>query len=288
MRTGLLAQKMGMTRVFTEEGRHVPVTVLKMDGCQVVAVRTEDKDGYNAVQLGTGAAKVKNVNKARRGHFAKAKVAPKSKLAEFRVSSGGLLDVGAELSAEHFVAGQFVDVTGTSIGKGFAGVMKRHNFSGLRASHGVSLSHRSQGSTGNSQDPGKVFKGKKMAGHLGDARVTTQNLEVVSTDEARGLILIKGAVPGAKGSWVMVRDAVKRAAPEGLPFPAALRGKDEAAAAEETLAEEAPTQETVAEEPAAEATAQEAGEPVQERSKESKEGSDEADTSADDEEKKDG
>ncbi len=281
MRTGLLAQKMGMTRVFTEGGRHVPVTVLKMDGCQVVAVRTEDKDGYNAVQLGTGAARVKNVNKARRGHFAKAKVAPRSKLVEFRVSADGLLDVGAELSAQHFVAGQFVDVTGTSIGKGFAGVMKRHHFSGLRASHGVSLSHRSQGSTGNSQDPGRVFKGKKMAGHLGDARVTTQNLEVVSTDEARGLILIRGAVPGAKGSWVLVRDAVKRAAPEGLPFPAALRGKDEAAAAEETPAEEAPTQETVAEE----ATAQEVAEPVQEQSKE---GSDEADTSADDEEKKDG
>ncbi len=280
MRTGLLAQKMGMTRVFTEEGSHVPVTVLKMDGCQVVAVRTEDKDGYNAVQLGTGAARVKNVNKARRGHFAKAKVAPRSKLAEFRVSADGLLDVGAELSAQHFVAGQFVDVTGTSIGKGFAGVMKRHNFSGLRASHGVSLSHRSQGSTGNSQDPGKVFKGKKMAGHLGDARVTTQNLEVVSTDEARGLILIRGAVPGAKGSWVLVRDAVKRAAPEGLPFPAALRGKDEAASAEESPAEEAPTEETAA--------AQEVGEAAQEPSTESKEGSDEADTSADDEQKKDG
>jgi len=282
MRTGLLAQKMGMTRVFTEEGSHVPVTVLKMDGCQVVAVRTEDKDGYNAVQLGTGAARVKNVNKARRGHFAKAKVAPRSKLAEFRVSSDGLLDVGAELSVQHFVAGQYVDVTGTSIGKGFAGVMKRHNFSGLRASHGVSLSHRSQGSTGNSQDPGKVFKGKKMAGHLGDARVTTQNLEVVSTDEARGLILIKGAVPGAKGSWVMVRDALKRAAPEGLPFPAALRGKDEAAAAEETPAEETPAEGAPTEETAA---AQEVGKPVQE---ESKEGSDEADTSADDEQKKDG
>jgi large subunit ribosomal protein L3 len=287
MRTGLLAQKMGMTRVFTEEGSHVPVTVLKMDGCQVVAVRTEDKDGYNAVQLGTGAARVKNVNKPRRGHFAKAKVAPRSKLAEFRVSSDGLLDVGAELSVQHFVAGQYVDVTGTSIGKGFAGVMKRHNFSGLRASHGVSLSHRSQGSTGNSQDPGKVFKGKKMAGHLGDARVTTQNLEVVSTDEARGLILIKGAVPGAKGSWVTVRDAVKRAAPEGLPFPAALRGKDEAAAAEETPAEETAAEE-VAEAPAAEAAAQEVGEPVQEEGKASKEGSDEADTSADDGQKKDG
>ena len=261
MRTGLLAQKMGMTRVFTEEGRHVPVTVLKMDGCQVVAVRTEDKDGYNAVQLGTGAAKVKNVNKARRGHFAKAKVAPRSKLAEFRVSSDGLLDVGAELSAQHFVAGQFVDVTGTSIGKGFAGVMKRHNFSGLRASHGVSLSHRSQGSTGNSQDPGKVFKGKKMAGHMGDARVTTQNLEVVSTDEARGLILIRGAVPGAQGSWVLVRDAVKRAAPEDLPFPAALRGGKDEAAAEATAAEEAVA------EPAAEAAADEAAGPADDKEK---------------------
>jgi large subunit ribosomal protein L3 len=259
MRTGLLAQKMGMTRVFTEEGRHVPVTVLKMDGCQVVAVRTEGKDGYNAVQLGTGAARVKNVNKARRGHFAKAKVAPKSKLAEFRVSADGLLDVGAELSADHFVAGQFVDVTGTSIGKGFAGAMKRHNFSGLRASHGVSLSHRAHGSTGNSQDPGKVFKGKKMAGHLGDARVTTQNLEVVSTDEARGLILIKGAVPGAKGSWVLVHDAVKRAAPDGLPFPAALRGGTDAAPAEETPADETPAEEAAAEEaPVEEASSQEA------------------------------
>ena len=258
MRTGVLAQKMGMTRVFTEEGRHVPVTVLKVDGCQVVAVRTAAKDGYDAVQLGIGAARVKNVNKARRGHFAKAKVAPKSKLAEFRVSPDGLLAVGAELSAEHFLAGQFVDVTGTSIGKGFAGAMKRHNFAGLRASHGVSVSHRAHGSTGNSQDPGKVFKGKKMAGHLGDARVTTQNLEVVSTDEARGLILIKGAVPGSEGSWVLVRDAVKRKAPEGLPFPAALRGTAEAAApVEETPAEEAPAEEASAEQaPAEEAPAE--------------------------------
>jgi large subunit ribosomal protein L3 len=239
MRTGVLAQKMGMTRVFTEEGHHVPVTVLKVDGCQVVAVRTAEKDGYSAVQLGVGTAKVKNVTKARRGHFAKAKVAPKSKLAEFRVSADGLLEVGAELSAEHFVAGQFVDVTGTSIGKGFAGVMKRHNFSGLRASHGVSLSHRSHGSTGQRQDPGRVFKGKKMAGHMGDARVTTQNLEVVSTDEAQGLILVKGAVPGAKGAWVVVRDAVKRAAPEGVPFPAALRAKPEAASGKAASAEAA-------------------------------------------------
>ena len=258
MRTGLLAQKMGMTRVFTEEGRHVPATVLKVDGCQVVAVRTEDKDGYNAVQLGLGAARVKNVNKARRGHFAKAKVAPKSKLAEFRVSADGLLDVGAELSAEHFLAGQYVDVTGTSIGKGFAGAMKRHNFAGLRASHGVSVSHRAHGSTGNSQDPGKVFKGKKMAGHLGDARVTTQNLEVVSTDAARGLLLIRGAVPGSEGSWVLVRDAVKRAAPDGLPFPAALRGTEEPAPAEEAPAEEPAPEEAAAEAPAEEAPAEEA------------------------------
>ncbi len=222
MRTGLIAQKLGMSRVFTDEGRHVPVTVLRMDGCQVVAVRTEETDGYSAVQLGVGAAKVKNVTKPQRGHFAKAKVAPRRKLAEFRVSADALVDVGAELSVAHFLPGQYVDVTGTSIGKGFAGVMKRHHFSGLRASHGVSLSHRSQGSTGQCQDPGKVFKGKKMPGHLGDNRVTTQNLEVVSTDEARGLILIKGAVPGAPGGWVLVRDAVKRAAPAGLPFPAAL------------------------------------------------------------------
>jgi large subunit ribosomal protein L3 len=251
MRTGVLAQKMGMTRVFTAEGQHLPVTVLKVDGCQVVAVRTADKDGYDAVQLGTGTAKVKNVTKARRGHFAKAKVAPKSKLAEFRVSAGGLLEVGAELSADHFVAGQYVDVTGTSIGKGFAGAMKRHNFSGMRASHGVSISHRAHGSTGHSQDPGKVFKGKKMAGHLGDARVTTQNLEVVSTDEARGLILIKGAVPGAKGSWVLVRDAVKRAAPDDLPFPAALRGKDAPPSVPSAPSGEAPQKDPAAEESAA-------------------------------------
>ncbi len=223
MRTGLIAQKLGMSRVFTDECQHVPVTVIRMDGCQVVAVRTEESDGYSAVQLGAGAAKVKNVTKPQRGHFAKAKVAPRRKLAEFRVSADALVDVGAELSVTHFLPGQYVDVTGTSIGKGFAGVMKRHHFSGLRASQGVSLSHRSGGSTGQCQDPGKVFKGKKMAGHMGDSRVTTQNLEVVSTDEVRGLILIKGAVPGAAGGWVLVRDAVKRPAPAELPFPAALR-----------------------------------------------------------------
>src|SRR5512135_619336 len=201
MRTGLLAQKLGMTRIFAADGNHVPVTVLKVDHCQVVAVRTDETNGYNAVQLGVGAAKVKNVSKAQRGHFAKAKVEPKRELAEFRVSKEALLEVGAELSVEHFLPGQFVDVVGTSIGKGFAGVMKRHNFGGLRASHGVSVSHRSHGSTGQRQDPGKVFKGKKMAGHLGDVRVTVQNLKVVLTDPERGLIGILGAIPGNPGGF---------------------------------------------------------------------------------------
>jgi len=212
-----------MTRIFTADGNHVPVTVLKVDNCQVVAVRTEDKDGYTAVQLGVGSAKVKNVSKAERERFAQAKVEPKKKLVEFRVSADALLEVGAELSVEHFLDGQFVDVTGTTIGKGFAGVMKRHNFGGLRATHGVSVSHRSHGSTGQRQDPGKVFKNKKMAGHMGQVRVTTQNLKVVSTDAARGLILILGAVPGSEGGYVMVKDAVKRKAPADLPFPAAIK-----------------------------------------------------------------
>jgi large subunit ribosomal protein L3 len=228
MRTGLVAQKLGMTRVFNDAGEHVPVTVLKLDNVQVVAVRTEEKDGYNAVQLGIGAAKVKNVSKPQRGHFAKAKVEPKRKLVEFRVDKNGLLPVGAEMSANHFVAGQIVDVTGTTIGKGFAGAMKRWNFGGLEASHGVSISHRSHGSTGNRQDPGRTFPNKKMAGHLGSERVTTQNVKVVSTDEAKGLILIQGAVPGHNGAWVLVRDAAKRKAPKDLPFPGAVK----AAAAE--------------------------------------------------------
>jgi len=232
MRTGLVAQKLGMTRVFNDAGEHVPVTVLKLDNVQVVAVRTEEKDGYNAVQLGIGAAKVKNVTKPQRGHFAKAKVEPKRKLVEFRVGKDGLLPVGAEMSATHFVAGQIVDVTGTTIGKGFAGAMKRWNFGGLEASHGVSVSHRSHGSTGNRQDPGRTFKNKKMAGHLGSERVTTQNLKVVSTDEAKGLILIHGAVPGHNGAWVLVRDAAKRKAPKDLPFPGAVKAA--AAAAEES------------------------------------------------------
>src|ERR1700757_5482615 len=223
MRTGLIARKLGMTRVFTNEGNHIPVTVLKVDNCQVVAVRTQDTDGYTAVQLGVDSVKTKNVSKPQRGHFAKAKVEPKARLAEFRVSEEALLEVGAEITAAHFVAGQYVDVVGISIGKGFAGAMKRHNFSGLRASHGVSVSHRSHGSTGQRQDPGKVFKNKKMAGHLGAERVTTQSLEVVGTDPERGVLMIKGSVPGSPGGFVLVKDAVKRKPPDGLPFPAALR-----------------------------------------------------------------
>ncbi|MFZ5913200.1 MAG: 50S ribosomal protein L3 [Pseudomonadota bacterium] len=224
MRSGVIAQKIGMTRVFKEDGRHVPVTVLKMDACQVVRQRTMDKDGYTAVQLGAVPAKPKNVTKPMRGHFAVANVEPKRKLVEFRVSPEAMLEVGAEITAAHFIAGQYVDISGTSIGKGFAGVIKRHNFGGLPASHGVSISHRSHGSTGQRQDPGKVFKGKKMAGHMGGVRVTTQNLEVVATDAERGILLIKGAVPGAKGGFVLVRDAVKQAAPKDAPMPGATRG----------------------------------------------------------------
>jgi large subunit ribosomal protein L3 len=224
MRTGLIAQKLGMSRVFTDSGDHIPVTVLRIENCQVVAQRTQERDGYVALQLGVGAAKVKNVPKPMRGHFAAAKVEPKAHVAEFRVSEDALVDVGAEITAAHFVAGQYVDVTGTSIGKGFAGGMKRWNFSGLRATHGVSVSHRSLGSTGQRQDPGKTFKNKKMAGHMGAERVTTLNLEVILTDVERGVLMVRGAVPGSEGGWVLVRDAVKRRAPDGLPFPAALRG----------------------------------------------------------------
>ena len=223
MRSGVIAKKLGMTRLFLEDGKQVPVTVLLLDNLQVVAQRTVETDGYTAVQLGAGEAKAKRTTAAMRGHFAKANVAPKRKLAEFRVSPENLIEVGAEISAEHYLAGQHVDIAGTSIGKGFAGAMKRHNFGGLRASHGVSVSHRSHGSTGQCQDPGKVFKGKKMAGHLGAVRVTTQNLQVVRTDAARGLIMVKGSVPGAKGGWVTIKDAVKKAAPADLPLPAALK-----------------------------------------------------------------
>jgi len=228
MRSGVIAKKVGMTRLFMEDGRQVPVTVLQMESVQVVAQRRPETDGYSAVQLGAGTAKAKNTTQPMRGHFARASVAPKRKLVEFRVAPENLIDVGAEITADHFVSGQLVDVTGTSIGKGFQGAMKRHNFGGLRASHGVSISHRSHGSTGQCQDPGKVFKGKKMAGHMGDARCTVQNLEVVRTDPDRGLIMLRGAVPGSKGGWVTVRDAVKRKPPEGVPMPAAIR----AAAAE--------------------------------------------------------
>ena len=223
MRSGIIAKKVGMTRLFMDNGKQVPVTVLHMENLQVVAQRTNDKHGYTAVQLGAGRSKAKNVSKAMRGHFALAKVEPKRKIAEFRVAPENLIDVGAEITAEHYVEGQFVDVSGTSIGKGFAGAMKRHNFSGLRASHGVSISHRSHGSTGQCQGPGKVFKGKKMAGHMGAVRVTTQNLQVVKIDSERGLIMIKGAVPGSKGGWVTVKDAVKKQSFDGVPYPAALR-----------------------------------------------------------------
>ena len=257
MRTGLIAKKLGMTRVFDENGRHVPVTVLQIDNCSVVSVMTDEKNGYNSVQLGAGKAKVKNVSKAMRGHFAKAKTEPKKKVVEFRVSNDALLNVGDELSAEHFVSGQYVDVQATSIGKGFAGAMKRHNFAGLEATHGVSISHRSHGSTGQCQDPGRVFKNKKMAGHMGARTVTTQNLQVVRVDAEKGVVLVKGAVPGSKNAWVLISDAVKKALPEGVPFPAGLKVanapvKDEAEAPAQTEAPETEAPEANAEETKAE------------------------------------
>ena len=230
MRTGVLTQKVGMTRLFLEDGRHVPVTVLKLDGCQVVGRRTEETDGYTAVQLGSGFAKAKRLTKADRGNFAKAEVEPKKKLMEFRVDAANLLDVGDVLQADHFVAGQKVDVTGVTIGRGFTGAMKRWNFRGLEASHGVSISHRSLGGTGGRQDPGKTFKNKKMHGHYGVDRVTTQNLEVAKVDVERGLIMVRGAVPGSKGGWVMVRDAVKHALPKEAPMPASVKKAAKAAA----------------------------------------------------------
>ncbi|HMQ40922.1 MAG TPA: 50S ribosomal protein L3 [Paracoccus sp. (in: a-proteobacteria)] len=256
MRTGVIAKKLGMTRLFLEDGRQVPVTVLHLDNLQVVAQRTAEKDGYVAVQLGAGDAKAKRVSAPLRGHFAKAGVAPKRKIAEFRVSEDNLVDVGEEIVADHYFAGQFVDVAGTSIGKGFAGAMKRHNFGGLRASHGVSISHRSHGSTGQCQDPGKVFKGKKMAGHLGAVRVTTQNLQVVRTDSDRGLIMVKGSVPGSKGGWVVIKDAVKKALPENLVTPAATRSTlKEAQRIAEEAAAAAAAEEEAARKAAAEAEA---------------------------------
>ena len=232
MRSGVIAQKVGMSRVFTDEGVHVPVTVLKIDGCQVVAHKTQDKNGYMALQLGIARAKVKNVGKAERERFARAEVEPKLKLAEFPVGEDTFLPVGAEITADHYVAGQFVDVTGTTLGKGFAGPMKRWNFRGLRATHGVSLSHRSHGSTGGRQDPGKTFKNKKMAGHMGVDRVTTLNLRVVQTDVERGLVLVEGAVPGAAGGWIYIRDAIKKALPKDAPLPGKFRVKGAVAAAE--------------------------------------------------------
>ena len=231
MRSGVIAQKLGMTRIFTDAGVHVPVTVLKVDRCEVVAHRTKEKNGYTALQVGVGLAKVKNVAKAERGHFAIAKVEPKQKVAEFRVDDQDLIPVGAEITVDHFVVGQFVDVTGTTTGKGFAGGMKRWNFGGLRATHGVSISHRSIGSTGGRQDPGKTFKNKKMPGHMGVERVTTQNLRVVQTDLNRGLILVEGAVPGVKGGYIYVRDAVKHPLPKDAPKPAAVRKPEAASAA---------------------------------------------------------
>jgi large subunit ribosomal protein L3 len=227
MRTGLIAKKLGMSRIFDVDGTHVPVTVLQVDGLEVVAVKTQEKDGYTSVQLGCGKVKEKNLSKPLKGYFAKANIEPKQKLAEFRVSEDCLLSVGDKLSAEHFVPGQFVDVCGTSIGKGFAGVMKRHNFAGLEASHGVSITHRAHGSTGQRQDPGKVFKGKKMAGHMGDERVTVQNLKVVSVDADKGLIMVKGGVPGSENGWVYVTDAVKKVSSVELPLPAGLIKVDE-------------------------------------------------------------
>jgi large subunit ribosomal protein L3 len=254
LRSGVIAKKLGMTRLFMEDGKQIPVTVLQLDNLQVVAQRTAEEHGYSAVQLGAGTAKAKRVSAPMRGHFAKASVEPKRKLAEFRVDAENLLPVGEEIIADHYFEGQFVDVTGTSIGKGFAGAMKRHNFGGLRASHGVSISHRSHGSTGQCQDPGRVFKGKKMAGHMGAARVTTQNLQVVRTDTDRGLIMVKGAVPGSKGGWVTIKDAVKKPFPENAILPAALRSAaEEAAKAAEEAAAAAAAEEAAAAAAAAEA-----------------------------------
>jgi len=238
MRTGLIAKKIGMTTVYTDEGNETPVTVLQVENCQVVAQKTKAKDGYTALQLGVGKAKAKNVSKALRGHYAKAKVEPKRKLAEFRVDEAALVETGTEIVASHFVPGQFVDVVGNSIGKGFQGVMKKYNFAGLEASHGVSVAHRSHGSTGQRQDPGRVFKGKKMAGHMGTTRITTQNLKVVSIDEANGFIMLKGCVPGADNSYLLVSDAVKKGSHPQAPFPAGVKKSAEAPAVEQPADEQ--------------------------------------------------
>ncbi|SEO10515.1 LSU ribosomal protein L3P [Paracoccus alcaliphilus] len=277
LRTGIIAKKLGMTRLFMDDGRQVPVTVLQLDSLQVVDQRTAERDGYTAVQLGAGEAKAKRTTAAMRGHFAKASVAPKRKIAEFRVAEENLINVGEEITADHYFAGQFVDIAGTSIGKGFAGAMKRHNFGGLRASHGVSISHRSHGSTGQCQDPGKVFKGKKMAGHMGAARITTQNLQVVRTDADRGLIMVKGSVPGSKGGWVTIKDAVKKPTPDNVIYPAALKS---AAQEAKRLAEEAAAQ-AAAEEEAARKAAEEAAAAEQEAALKEAEASIEADKADD-------
>ncbi|MEL6573981.1 MAG: 50S ribosomal protein L3 [Pseudomonadota bacterium] len=253
LRTGLIAKKVGMTRLFMDDGKQIPVTVLSLENLQVVAQRTSEKDGYVAVQLGAGAAKAKRTSQAMRGHFAAAKVEPKRKLAEFRVAPENMIEVGETITANHYFEGQYVDVSGTSVGKGFAGAMKRHNFGGLRATHGVSISHRSHGSTGQCQDPGKVFKGKKMAGHMGAAKVTTQNLQVVRTDASRGLIMVKGAVPGSKGGWVTLKDAVKKPTPENVIYPAGLKSMADEA---EKLAAEAAAAAAAEEEAAAKAAAE--------------------------------
>ena len=275
MRTGVIAKKVGMTRLFQEDGRHVPVTVLALEDCQVVSHRTADTDGYFDVQLGAGEAKAKNVNKPQREHFAKAEVGLKSRVAEFRVEGeDGLVPVGSLISAEHFIAGQKVDITGHTQGKGFAGAMKRWGFGGLRATHGVSISHRSHGSTGNRQDPGRVFKGKKMAGHMGDRQRTQMNLEVVRTDAERGLLFIKGSVPGSKNGWLLVRDAIKLPMPSDVPFPGAV--KETEIPANDEPAVEAQVEETavdagaeaVADTPAPEAEAPAADAPAAEEKKE--------------------
>ena len=255
MRSGLIVKKVGMTRLYLEDGTHVPVTVLSLKDCQVIANQSLDKNGYNSITLATGEAKPKNTNKSQREAFAKIKVTPKQKQMEFRVSEDNMLPIGSELGANHFVVGQYVDATGITIGKGFAGAMKRHNFGGLRASHGVSISHRSHGSTGNSQDPGRVFKGKKMAGQMGNRQRTIQNLQVVAADEDRGLIFIKGGLPGSKGSWISLKDAVKKALPSEVPYPAGLKGAhnsknedDKSDQSENTKLEEAPKEEMPAKE----------------------------------------
>jgi large subunit ribosomal protein L3 len=289
LRSGVIAKKVGMTRLFLDDGKQVPVTVLQLDNLQVVAQRTTEKDGYSAVQVGAGTAKVSRTSKAMRGHFAAANVAPKRKIAEFRVSPDNLIGVGEEITANHYFEGQFVDVSGTSLGKGFAGAMKRHNFRGLEASHGVSVSHRSHGSTGQCQDPGKVFKGKKMAGHMGAVRVTTQNLQVVRTDADRGLIMIKGAVPGSKGGWVTIKDAVKKPVSENVIYPAALKSAaaEAAAAADAAAAAAAAEAEAEAQRLADEQAAQEAAALAKAEAEVASEG--EAETPAEgDVEKKDG